>query len=577
MQANEIKANEFNSYIILDKLEIDGHVCGEFVEFQFNYIYENKGGNDLDAVYELKVPSIAVISGIHINLGGSHIIGKIQSKKEVKNFYINKSLQYNEKLQIDEMGHNHIRVTIKNMLSGEKVEIKISYIEELEYYRNKLKLIVPKITNPLISSNINLCDNNKYNYKVDLNILIETFEKAYISCKTHSIIVENENENLYKVKLKDSFCNLDEDMIIFIEETSCIEAGGIVYEDYENNNGILYLRLYPNIGESFKVKKFNYIFLLDNSSSMKDNKIEKAKKTLKLSIGYLNPGDMFNIASIGGSVSLFSNNGLLEFNNVNLLKAYKWIDGLSCENNCNALEGIKYAFENEAENKDNVILVFTDGRVENEKEILDYIQKIKAKSRIFLFGIDALVNGYFINEIIKLTNGKAEFINSGKIIEEKVLRQFKRIKSLKINNVNIDWGAMNIEKTYPRSIDYLYDSERFSIFAKYSGELEDMITVKGKVKNKLFQRRISLKKLTLDSSMNLIEKVWYKKRIESLEERIIYEKNDTYELMFNKIIDISSKGGILSDKTSFILIEEIYDPILGGIVRRLIPANTNMD
>ena len=569
--------NEFNSYIVLDKLEIDGHLCGEFVEFQFNYIYENKGNDDLDAVYELKIPSIAVISGIHINLGGSDIIGKIQSKKEIKNFYINKPLQYNEKLKIDEMGHNSIRVTIKNMLSGEKVEIKISYIEELNYYRNKLKLIVPKVTNPLISSNINLCDNNKYNYKVDLNILIETFEKAYISCKTHSIIVENENENLYKVKLKDSFCNLDEDIIIFIEETSCIEAGGIVYEDYENKKGILYLRLYPNIEESFKIKKFNYIFLLDNSSSMKDNKIEKAKKALKSSMGYINPGDTFNIASIGDGMGLFSNNGLLEFNNVNLLKAYKWIDELSCENNCDALKGIKYAFENEAENKENVILVFTDGIVENEKEILNYIQNVKMKSRIFLFGIDALVNSYFINEITKFTSEKAEFINIEKTIEEKVSRQYKRIRSLKINNVNIDWGAMNIEKTYPRSIDYLYNSERFSIFAKYSGELEDIITVKGKIKNKLFQRRISLKKLTLDSSMNLIEKVWYKKRIESLEERIVYEKNDNYELMFNKIIDISLKGGFLIDKTSFILIEENYDPILGGIVRRLIPTNTEID
>ena len=577
MQGNEIKINKFNNDIILDKVEIDGHVCGEFVEFHLNYIYENKGENDLGAVYEFKVPSIAAISGLHINLGGSDIIGKIQNKKEVKNFYINKSEQYNENLQIDEVGHNHIRITIKNMLSREKVKIKISYIEELDHYSNKLKLIIPKITNPLISSNISLFDKTKYDLKVNLNLLIETFEKVSINCKTYPIVVENEDDNLYKVKLKDSFCKLDEDMIIFIEETSCIEAGGIVYEDYENNNGILYLRLYPDIGESFKVKKFNYIFLLDNSSSMKDSKIEKAKKALKLSIGYLNPGDTFNIASIGDSVNLFSNNGLLEFNDRNLLKACQWINELSYENNCKVLEGIKYAVENEVEDAENIILVFTDGIVNNEKEILDYIQKSKAKSRIFTFGIDTLVNGYFINEITKLTNGKAEFINSEKIIEEKVLRQFNRIKSLKITNVNIDWGSMNIEKTYPRSIDYLYNAEHFSIFAKYKGKLEDVITVKGKVKNKLFQRRINLKKLTLGSSMNLIEKVWYKKRIESLEERIIYEKNDTYELMLNKIIEISTKGGILSDKTSFILIEEIYDPILGGVVRRLIPENTELD
>ncbi|MPM45166.1 hypothetical protein SDC9_91852 [bioreactor metagenome] len=194
------------------------------------------------------------------------------------------------------------------------------------------------------------------------------------------------------------------------------------------------------------------------------------------------------------------------------------------------------------------------------------------ESRIFHFGIDASVNTYFINKLARITYGKAEFINGKRRIENSVLKQFNRIRGLQITDIEIDWGNMKVEKTYPRTIEYMYDEEPFSIFAKVEGPLEGVVTLRGKVRNRRVQRRISLTNLDLEVNANLIEKVWYKKRLESLENRIVYERGEVFNSMKNKIIELSTKVGVISSETSFILLEELYEPVLGIAIRKFLPV-----
>ncbi len=577
MKYNKTKKNISKENIVLKKVDIEGNICGEFVEFTINHIYENKSNEDLKAIYVFPIPETAVISGFEVNLGGSVIKGIVQSKADVEKIYENVSVEDNEKLQLEELSKDKLKISIGTIVKGEKVGIKISYIEELSNYRSQLRLTIPKIVAPINMSEPENISKNKNPYKLSLNLLIEAFEKTIITCETHPICIEVGEGNLYKVNLKENSCSLNEDMIICLKEEKTVEASGIVYEDYKEGGGIVYLRLLPDIEGSIEEKKGNYIFLLDISNSMEGDKLKEAKTALHLCIRNLNSEDKFNIIAMGDELRYFSKETLVVFNDENLTNASKWIDELKCENDALIFEGIKYSFENEKKGEDNTIIIFTDDTVDDEKEILDYVEEFNANSRIFPFGIDASVNTYFINKIARLTRGKAEFINTGKRIEDRVLSQFKRIRGLQITDIEIDWGKMQIDKTYPRTIEYLYDGEPFSIFAKVKGNLDGVVTLNGIVDGKRVQRRVILTKLDLAINANLIEKVWYKKRIESLENRIIYERNEIYEAMKNKIIELSSDIGIISNETSFILIEEIYEPILGGIMRNFLPVNINFN
>lgn len=561
--------------IVLKEVSIEGNVCGEFVEFVINHIYENIGNDDVRGVYTFPIPDTAVISGIEVNLGGSVIYGKVQSKEEIEKTYENLVFSDNEKLQLEELNKDKLKLSMGTILKGEKVGIKVSYIEELSNFNNQLKLTIPHIVEPVNMFAEGETQKEKIKYKLSLNLLVETFDKNFISCESHPINVEEGEGNVYKVTLKDNNCVLNHDMVIWLKEEKNLEASGMIYENYEDDSGIVYLKLLPDVEGNIEDKKGNYIFLIDISYSMEGDKLKEAKTALQLCLRNLNSEDKFNVIAMGDKLTCFSNEGLVKFNNDNLTLASKWIDDLACESDALLFDGIKYAFDNEQSGEDNVIIIFTDDVVDNEKEILDYVSERETNSRIFPFGIDAAVNTYFINKIARLTMGKAEFINPGKRIEDVVLTQFNRIRGLQITDVEIDWGRMKVDKTYPRTIEYLYDGEPFSIFAKVIGAVEGVVTINGLVGNRRVQRRVILSKVDLAVNANLIEKVWYKKRIESIENRIIYERDEIYEAMRKKVIELSKKIGIISNETSFVLLEEIYEPILGGVMRRFLPVSSS--
>jgi len=350
-----------------------------------------------------------------------------------------------------------------------------------------------------------------------------------------------------------------------------------MYENYKENSGVVYLKFFPDIDEDTEKKPGKYIFLIDISESMDGDKIKEAKTALQLCLRNLNAGDSFNIVALGDTLHHFTNERKVPFNDENLKLASKWIDELKCECDAVIFDGIKYAFENEKSGEENTILLFTDDLVDDEKEILDYVDEVCKESRIFPFGMDASVNTYFINRLARITYGKAEFINRSVRIEDVVLRQFNRIRGLQITDIDIDWGNIDVERTYPRTIEYMYDGEPLSIFAKIKGNTEGVITLRGKVGSRRVQRRIGLTKLDLEVNANLIEKVWYKKRIESLENRLTYQRGEIYEAMKKKIIEISTEVGIISEDTSFILLEEIYEPVLGIVMKKFLPVKIDLN
>ncbi|MFR1708440.1 MAG: VIT and vWA domain-containing protein [Clostridium sp.] len=574
MQYEKLQNNISHGEMILKKVDIDGNICGEFVEFTISHIYENIGEDDVKGIYTFPIPDTAVISGFEANIGGRVIKGKVEDKKGIEKVYENIEEDSGSKLLLEELNKNYFKMSIGTILKGETVVIKISYIEELVYENSKLKLIIPKIVSPI--NPYNQEQKQEYIYNLSLNLLVETFENAKIYCDTHKIKVEEGEKNLYKITLSDENQTLNSFMVIYLEE-DLSETSGIIYENYSEDNGIVYLRFLPEIEEDVEEKVGNYIFLIDISESMEGDKIKEAKTALQLCLRNLYKGDRFNIVAMGDALKYFSEDRRVEFNEDNLKEASRWIDKLSCEKDADIFAGIKYAFLNEEKGEENNIILFTDDIVDDEKEILDYVEKTCVESRIFPFGIDASVNTYFINQIARITFGKAEFINRSIRIEDVILNQFNRIRGLQITDIEIDWGGMKVEKTYPRTIEYMYDGEPFSIFAKIDGELEGIVTLNGMVGNRRIQRRISLTKLDLEVNANLIEKVWYKKRIESLENRVVYERGDIHEAMKKKIIELSTRIGIISDETSFILIEEIYEPVLGGVMRKFLPVNIDFN
>ncbi|MBU3183834.1 VIT and vWA domain-containing protein [Clostridium estertheticum] len=575
MPINNISHKEgHKNNIILKEVNIKGNLCGEFAEYTIDHVYENKGSNDVEAIYTFPVPDGAVISGFEAVLGGRTIKGLIQDKEEANKIYENFKNNDNNTFLLEEFRDNIIRIVIGKIISNEVVQIKVSYIEELSYENRNLKLIIPTIITPINLSRENGIINKNDDYKFTLSLLVESLTKLEFKCSSHKLKVEYEENNLYKVTLDGQNQRMDKDLEIILEEQEKVETTGMIYEYPREDKGILYLRFIPEIEIDQITSGENYIFLLDISESMGGDKLTEGKNALQLCLRNLAAGDTFNIVAFGDKLHYFSKEIKVEFNEENLSTASKWIKELSAENGAAIFDAIKYALLDKDDKVENIIFLFTDDVVYDEKEILNFVEDNIKESRIFPFGINTSVNSYFINKLARISYGAAEVINPDERIEDIVLKQFNRIKNPIVTDIEIDWGKMKVETTFPRTIEYMYDKEPFSIFAKVNGEVGGVVILKGKVGKNRIQRVIFLNDLELEENVNLIEKMWYKKRIESLQHRVKYERGELQEAMNNKIVEISKKVGIICKETAFILYEEMEDPIVGIRIREILPVKT---
>ncbi|MDW8800556.1 VIT and VWA domain-containing protein [Clostridium sp. A1-XYC3] len=570
--------------MVLKRISISGNVCGSYAEITISHDYENKGKDDIEGVYMFPIPRTAIISGFEAEIGGRTLRAIVEEREKAIKIYENIKNREKESFLLEEFKPNVFKISIGKIISGEIVKIRLSYIDELEYKDNTFKLKIPAVFEPKRideESPINSIKNsikrkfikeeNESDFEFKTNILVESLCRLEFKSTYHKIDVEREGDTVARINLQDDYNTMDRDFILLMKEQNPLEADGMIYEykEGEQEKGIVYLRMVPRLDFFEEEVKESYVFLIDISETMKGNKLKQAKNALQLCIRNLSEGDTFDIIAVGDTLKYFVDEGMAEFNADNLRKASKWIDDLETEEDADIFGAIKYSLENEVGH--NTILIFTDDQVEEEEEILSYVRENIGDNRIFSFGIDSATNNYFLNKLAHESYGKAEFINKGKRIEDVVLRQFTRIQNPEVDDIKIDWGTLKVASTYPRTIDYMYDREPFSIFADVVGEVSGEITIKGMVDGKEYIKTINLDNFNTEENANLLKKVWARKRIKSIELNMISERGETREAMRRKVVELSKNNGIISPETTFIFMELRYEPVLGIELRDIIP------
>ncbi|MEY8000150.1 VIT and VWA domain-containing protein [Clostridium sp. Mt-5] len=575
--------------ILLKEVNIVGNLCAGYGEIVINQIYQNCSSEDIEGVYIFPLPATAVISGFEAEIGGRTLKAVVEEKDKALQIYENAKIRGDSVFSLEEFSPHFFKISIGKIISGETVKIKLSYIEELDYKDSTFRLTVPAISEPKIIKSRSKIEELRSNFvnklgikrvkeedfEFKVNIIIESLSKVDFRCPYHKIKVEREGNTVAKISLDESYHLMDKDFVLFINERETLEADGMIYEYKENDEekGIVYIRMIPKLDPYEAEIKENYVFLIDISDTMKGEKLEQAKNALQLCIRNLSKGDTFDIIAMGVNLISFSKNGLIEFNADSLREASRWIDDLETEEDADIFGGIKYSLEKEG--SQNTILLFTDDLVDEEEDILSYVRENIADNRIFTFGIDSSANNYFLNKLAHESYGKAEFIDMEQRIEDIVLRQFNRIKNPQVDNIQMDWGKLQVKSSYPRTIEYMYDREPFSIFANVLGEVEGKIILKGEVDGKEYVRSIDIDNFNTEENANLLKKVWARKKIRSLKINMKLQRGQKKEEMRKSLIELSKENGFISPETTFILMELREEPVLGIQLKNIIPIKVD--
>lgn len=540
--------------LALKKVKITGDVIGKFGTFEIEQVYKNNTKDVLEVGYTFPIVETATVVGFEINVGDRVLKGKCKEKREAKKEYQRNIVKGNSAYMMEQETDNIFKISVGKIDRDEEVKIKIQYVDKFEITDNTIQVLMPTLVTPRYKSKItSKLVYGKVDYTIDFNINInKTINRKSISCPSHKINVIDEDK---RERVEVLNYDLSKDFKLNIELKNELSSNAITSKTRDGKD-MIYLSFMPEILDSYEDSEKEYLFIIDVSGSMMGEKLDETKRAVIECLKQLDIGDKFNIIPFESEFEAM-NIKSIEYNEENMRNAVKYINNLEPLGGTEILDPIKFALYEK--NTDKIVLLFTDGQVGNEEEIIKFVEDNVNRSRIFPFGIDTNVNSSFLKQLAKAGNGKAELIQPKEKIDDKIIRTFARIQTPLLEEIRIDYGNNKVLDEI-REEKCLFNYEFFNVFAKIE-KLEDDIQLKSKILDKQY-----IWKINKDNIYNTevdLEVLFAKQEMERLEEYIrnTYEdgKIENYKKM---IIELSEKYNINSKYTSFITVYERKDKLL---------------
>ncbi|MDH7578959.1 MAG: VIT and VWA domain-containing protein [Bacillota bacterium] len=582
--------------IPLKSVTITGELQLSFARIILVQCYENNGSESIEAIYTFPIPDTAAVLGFKARTGDRTIEGKIIEREEALKVYRDAVRAGDGAVLLEQHRPNIFQVSVGRLLPVESIEIEISYLEELKCQDRELRLTIPMVVAPRYIPGFKTGEKRgpgwadptdrvpdadfitpvigEAGYRAALDLKAVVPPATRFESPTHGIRVDWTGENTARISFAGAPAAMDSDFILVCALSEEIGSGGVVYFKNEEEK-LLHLMFLPELEPQAEPSGKTYIFMLDVSGSMTGIKLDQAKGALQLCLRNLTGADSFNVIAFNHACTRFAKRAL-PFNQRQLDRAGRWIEGLQASGGTEILEPFASCLEDRGSG-DSIILLFTDGQVGNEREVLAFVRRRLKGRRVFTFGIDTAVNSYFLNELARIGRGRAEFVFPGERIEDKVLRQFSRIVSPAVEGARIDWGGNRVEDCYPRGIDLIFNLEPLHVFARVKGEPGGDVILRGRLRGKdgdtPFKCRLDLNGLPRSNEADLLEKAWARRVIQELEGELNCVSRKNAKKIEAELLSLSLQHGIISSLTSFVAVEERVDKAAGLPVTRPVPVS----
>lgn len=564
-----------NKLFGLSSVNIQGQLLQNRAEVKLQQVFFNSSHKNMEFNYTFPIPHKAQVHSFTMKIGSRIIRSEIMETEKAYDKYDRSILEGNSAAIVESVQKDILELSAGNIAPKETVTIELNYLQELKWEEDgqSLRWRIPTVLAPRYNSNPGPEEarkqpnigNNSTKLNMSLNLtMLQTISQ--VSSPSHPITVSMDTSTKSEspsAQTEGSCVHVsmakvnevpDSDIIlnISLKESSDKPTASLIPSPDGKFSLIQIRPEIPNY-ETEKKDRF-YAFILDHSGSMSGIKLEQAKVALKLCLRQLSEKDNFMLVAFDHTFKSFSNRPI-PFHEINLQKADEWIDSIDAEGGTEIYAPLEYILKKLHKERENIVLLFTDGQVGNENTILHLVKNYSGYLQLYPFGIDTAVNTSFINGLAQAGEGLPEYIYPGETIDDKVLRQFARIHSPWLEKGKILDNIGNEIEFFPTVPRRLYGGESYQFLHK----------------NKKDQpmKKLQLHAMQKDSSITIpietlhAEKMqgferlsvwWALEKIRNLESLIPSDDLDKKQQLEKEIVNISLQYQILSTLTSLVAV-----------------------
>ena len=466
---------------------------------------------------------------------------------------------------LTEQRPNLFTQAVANLEPGERVIVKLHYVEPLAYADGAHEIVFPMVAAPrfvpptsklrpeeiaALSAPV-LPEGLRSGHDIGVTVDIDAgVPLGAISSPSHKLVTAGSHVSL---AADDTVPNKD---FILRWQVAGAEPAFAVIADRRgagDTRGSFFLVGEPPAADaSVPATPRELIFVVDTSSSMAGAPLAKAKEIVRRALAGMQAEDTFQIVRFDDSAGALGKDMIADKpRNVEI--AETWLGQLEASGGTDMATGITAALDLPHDPARLRIVAFlTDGYVGNEDEILKLVAEKRGEARLFPVGIGSAVNRYLLEEMANEGRGALQVIRPDEETAPAVEAFYKRIDRPALTDLTIDWNGLAVEDVTPNGLPDLFLGQPLVVSGRYLHAGQATVTVHGKSGGREVSFPVAVT-LPEQSDRPEVGTVWARARIAELSrQQIRGEKAETTQ----QIVSLALANHLLTPYTAFVAVDE---------------------
>jgi Ca-activated chloride channel family protein len=406
----------------LKSTSVDVAVTGVIADVTVTQVYENHGQRPIHARYVFPASTRAAVHGMTMTIGNRRISARIKEREQAQREFNVAKREGKSASLLEESRPNVFTMNVANVLPGDTIAVVLKYTELLAPTDGLYEFVYPTVVGPRYStkrqSEVSPVDEfvkAPYTHEGEpprtefrlAGLVSAGMPIQELSSPSHQIVSRARGNGGAEIELVDSerFSGNRDFILRYRLSGETIGSGLLLYRAGDENFFLLMAQP-PRAVARDEVPPREYVFVVDVSGSMHGFPIDTGKKLMGDLALMLRPSDTFNVVVFADGSQTFAP-ASVPASAGNLARARQFIGRKDGGGGTELLAALKTAMAIPRQpGVSRSIVLLTDGYIEAEREVFDYIRGQLNDANFFAFGIGSSVNRHLIEGVARAGLGE---------------------------------------------------------------------------------------------------------------------------------------------------------------------------
>jgi Ca-activated chloride channel homolog len=554
----------------LKDTRVDVAIAGVIADVTVTQVYENRGPRPIHARYVFPASTRAAVSGLTMTVGAVRTVAKIRERERAAQEFAAAKRAGKSATLLEQSRPNVFTMKLANVLPGDTIVVELKYTELLVPTDGLYEFVYPTVVGPRYSrtSERNASPADAFvgtPYTQQDAAPVTDFHLAGVVSTglpfqemvspTHQMTVRSTGAGRAEIALADTerFAGNRDFILRYRLAGREIAAGLLLYRGGDENFFLLIAEP-PDVVAPDQIPSREYVFVLDVSGSMNGFPLETAKKLMRDLANVLRPTDRFNVVLFADGAALFSPTSVAA-TQTNLERALRFVGRRDVGGGTELLAALQraVAIPRQSGVSRSVVLV-TDGYIEAESDVFDYVRGRLDDENFFAFGIGSSVNRFLIEGVARAGRGEPFIVTEPGEAEAAADRLRRYIETPVLTGINVNFRGFDAYDVEPAQVPDLFASRPIVMFGKWRGEIGGSVDITGTTGAGVYQTSIAVTSTDSDSRHEALRQLWARTRIAELSD---FGPNEPRADRVAAITSLGLTYSLLTRYTSFVAVQEV--------------------